>query len=197
MPCKTLPGKQFFRSSLLPVDSILLISCSQTVVLWLQQPSSDILSGISTADSSCALFDFYTTSARRGAGIAQVGCHGCGTNLHSIFFLNLPWSPAQQAAYLCVVWTKFRNLTDAKWKHAVLRGLLTPGPAGKKVMFWRAQRPSADDERSSSSLFFLFFPFQLLCYLLAVKWPKRRQSGSFKDELLMLYISLKEREKWN
>lgn len=68
--------------------------------------------------------EFYLTPAPWGAGIAQVCCHGCNTNLRGVK-KDLPWSPSQQAAYLCIVRTTCRNLTTGEWKHAILRDLLT------------------------------------------------------------------------
>lgn len=89
---------------------------------------------------------FYLTPASGGAGIAPACCHGCKTNLCGMK-KDLPWSPAQRAAYLCTVWTTCRNLTTGEWKHAILRDLLTDqeqeGRGEKKLMHMKTQRPSA------------------------------------------------------
>lgn len=130
--------------------------------------------------------EFYLTPAPWGVGIAQVGCHGCKTNLRGVK-KDLPWSPAQQAAYLCIVWATCRNLTTGEWKHAILRDLLTDQEqeGRKKVMCWKTQRPPAW-QYAINSVFLLSIFFHPSCpvIFLAVKWLERQRSGSFKDKIL-------------
>lgn len=85
-------------------------------------------------------------------GIAQVGCHGCKTNLREMK-KDLPWSAAQQAAYLCVVWTKCRK-TSQRWMKTYSPGRLTDRLAAGRG----EEEKKAENSKAVNSVFIVFFP---------------------------------------
>lgn len=100
---------------------------------------SDALPGISTADSWRVLPRNFIWLLPHGAlglhrSVAMDVRQTCAGMKK-----DLPWSPAQRAAYLCIVRTACRNLTTGERKHAILRDLLTDreqeGRGRKKVMW--------------------------------------------------------------
>lgn len=84
-------------------------------------------------------------------GIAQVGCHGCKTNLREMK-KDLPWSAAQQAAYLCVVWTK-RRKTSQRWMKTCSPGRLADRPAAGRG----GEEKKAENSKAVNSIFIVFF----------------------------------------
>lgn len=131
---------------------------------------------------------FYLTPASGGAGIASACCHGCKTNLCGMK-KDLPWSPAQRAAYLCTVWTTCRNLTTGEWKHAILKDLLTDqeqeGRGVKKTDAYENSKAVCLTVCHLLSLYsYYFFHPSCPAIFLAVKWLERPRSGSLQDEIL-------------
>lgn len=115
---------------------------SQTALLGFEQPDSSQASQQLIHSGFCLRFMWLHPHGE--LGIAQVGCHGCKTNLHEMK-KDLPWSAAQQAAYLCVVWTKRRKISQ-RWMKTCSPGRLADRPAagrgGEKKKKRRTQRPS-------------------------------------------------------
>lgn len=105
------------NQSCVPNEGIPLIWWSQSILLWFKRPSSDALS----ADSWWVIFLSLTwVLAYRVLGLHRLVAMDVRQTCTG-WKKDLPWSPAQQAAYLCVVWMPSRNLTTSEWKHAVLR----------------------------------------------------------------------------
>lgn len=145
---------------------------------------------------------FYLTPASGGAGIASACCHGCKTNLCGMK-KDLPWSPAQQAAYLCTVWTTCWNLTTGEWKHAILRDLLTDqeqeGRGKKNWCTWKLRGRLLDSVPPTQPLFLPFFPQQLHSYLFGCEmtWKAAVRFASGWDIKTSRHILKKKRERCN
>lgn len=111
-------------------------------------------------------------------GTAQVGCHGCKTNLREMK-KDLPWSAAQQAAYLSVVWTK-RRKTSQRWMKTCSPGRLADRPAAGRG----GEGKKSGELKGRQLHLYCFFPPLPSCsanFFFAVKLPDRQQSGLFKN----------------
>lgn len=149
---------------------------SQTALLWFEQPDSSQASQQLIHSGFCLRFMWLHPHGE--LGIAQVGCHGCKTNLREMK-KDLPWSAAQQAAYLCVVWTKCRK-TSQRWMKTCSPGRLADRPTAGRG----GEGKKAENSKAVTSVFIVFFPPLPSCsanFFFAVKFPDRQQSGLFKN----------------